>query len=305
MTLTELRYVVTLARLRHFGKAAEHCHVSQPTLSVAIKKLENRIGSLLFERTTQDIRLTPSGERFVAQAIRVLDEAAQLEALAAAAQDPLHGPVRLGVIYTIAPYLLPGLIPALHRQAPLMPLYLQENFTHKLAESLRAGELDAIVVAAPFEEPGIVCRVLYEEPFHVLLPRQHPLAAETAIAMHQLDPAQLLLLGQGNCFRDQVVSACPQLATPAGLAQATEGSSLETVRYMVASGAGLSVIPASAAAVWQRQQDDLLVVRPFLPPIPSRQVVVAWRVSYPRPQAIEALCRAVWQVPPAGTGPLQ
>lgn len=300
MTLTELRYIVALARERHFGRAAERCHVSQPTLSVAVKKLEERLEVLLFERTPGDIRLTPVGEKVCAQAEKVLVEAARVEELAQTGKDPLVGPLRLGVIYTIAPYLLPRLIPALHRLAPQMPLYLQENFTYRLAEALKNGALDAAIVAAPFAEPGIVSRALYDEPFHVALPAGHPLAAETAIDPEAIDPGQLLILGQGNCFRDQVVSACPQLTAPGKLDLAEEGSSLETMRHMVASGAGIAVVPASAAASWPAD-DPLFVIRPFKSPAPSRRVVLAWRVTFPRPQAMDVLYQAILQSPPTGT----
>jgi LysR family hydrogen peroxide-inducible transcriptional activator len=298
MTLTELRYIVALARERHFGRAAERCHVSQPTLSVAVKKLEDRLEVLLFERTPGEIRLTLVGEHVCEQAERVLAEAARVEELAQIGKDPLIGPLRLGVIYTIAPYLLPRLIPALHTLAPRIPLYLQENFTHRLTEYLKNGELDAAIVATPFAEPGLVARPLYDEEFCVALPIQHPLAAEAQINKETLDPRQLLILGQGNCFRDQVVSACPQLATPGSLDQAVEGSSLETMRHMVASGAGIAVVPVSSSLSWP--QDPLLAIRPFAPPAPSRRVVLAWRATYPRPQAMDVLYQAIRQSPPAG-----
>ena len=302
MTLTEMRYIVTLARERHFGHAAEKCHVSQPTLSVALKKVEQRLGAMLFERSAADVRLTPLGEQVAAQAEKVLDEAARLDEIAAQGKNPLVGPLRLGVIYTIAPYLLPRLIPALHERAPQMPLYLQENFTVRLAEQLRRGELDAIVVALPFAEPGIVTRPLYDEPFFVALPAGHPFCAEGEIGAERLTAEHLLVLGQGNCFRDQVVQACPHLTEPGGLEGALEGSSLETLRHMVASGAGISVVPASAAATWP-QEGSLLAIRPFAPPTPSRRVVLAWRVTYPRPQAIDALHAAILAAPPVGVAP--
>lgn len=298
VTLTELRYIVTLARERHFGRAAEKCHVSQPTLSVALKKVEQRIGALLFERSSADVRPTPLGEQVAAQAERVLEEAARLDEIAAQGRDPLVGPLRLGVIYTIAPYLLPRLIPALHARAPQMPLYLQENFTVRLAEQLRRGELDVAVLALPFAEPGIVTRPVYDEPFSVALPAGHPLGREPQIRAERLTAEHLLLLGQGNCFRDQVVQACPQLSEPGGLERALEGSSLETLRYMVASGAGVSVVPASAVASWPA--DELLAIRPFAAPVPKRRVVLAWRVTFPRPQAIDALRDAILAAPPPG-----
>jgi LysR family hydrogen peroxide-inducible transcriptional activator len=302
MTLTELRYIVMLARERHFGHAAEKCHVSQPTLSVALKKVELRHGIILFERSSADVRLTPIGEQVAAQAERVLEEFGKLKEIAAQGKDPLVGPLRLGVIYTIAPYLLPRLIPALHARAPRMPMYLQENFTVSLAEQLRRGDLDVIVVALPFLEPGIVSLAVYDEPFRVALPAGHPLAEQAAVDPDQVAAENLLLLGSGNCFRDQVVEACPHLSAPGGASHALEGSSLETVRHMVASGAGMSVVPASAAESWP-QNSPLLQLRPFTDPAPFRRVVIAWRASFPRPQAIDVLRASILDAPPLGVIP--
>ena len=299
MTLTELRYIVTLAQERHFGRAAEKCHVSQPTLSVALKKVESRLGTMLFERTPADVRPTPIGERIAQQAERVLEEAAKLKDIAGQGKDPLVGPLRVGVIYTIAPYLLPRLIPALHAYAPHMPLYISENFTVTLAEQLRQGELDVIIVALPFEEPGVAVRRVYDEPFCIALPSGHPLAANSAISSAQVRGENLLLLGKGNCFRDQVIEACPKLSQSGGIEGALEGSSLETVRHMVASGAGISVVPVSAAESWPKDP-DLLQIRPFKPPLPMRHVVLAWRVTFPRPQVIDALSAAIEDAPPPG-----
>lgn len=302
MTLTELRYIAMLARERHFGRAAEKCHVSQPTLSVALKKVEQRYGVVLFERSPADVRPTPIGERIAAQAERVLEEAGKLREIAEQGQDPLVGALRLGAIYTVAPYLLPRLIPALHARAPRMPMYLQEDFTVNLAEKLRRGDLDVIVIALPFAEPGIVCRAVYDEPFCVALPGGHPLAAQREISTEQIAGEDLLLLGAGNCFRDQVVEACPHLGEAGGTERALEGSSLETVRHMVASGVGMSVVPASAAAVWP-QEGALLQIRPFADPAPRRSVALAWRVTFPRPAAIEALYRAILDALPPGVLP--
>ncbi len=299
MTLTELRYIVMLARERHFGRAAEKCHVSQPTLSVAVKKVEQRYGVILFERSSADVRLTFIGEQIARQAERVLEEAGRLKEIAMQGKDPLVGSLRLGVIYTIAPYLLPRLIPALHALAPRMPMYLQENFTVSLAEQLRRGDLDVIIVALPFDEPGVVSRPVYDEPFCVALPMGHPLTAQTEITSDQVAAENLLLLGSGNCFRDQVVRACPQLSEPGGLEGALEGSSLETIRHMVASGAGISVVPISAAKSWP-QNEPLLCFLPFADPIPFRRVVIAWRASFSRPKAIDVLRAAILDAPPAG-----
>lgn len=300
MTLTELRYIVMLARERHFGRAAEKCHISQPTLSVALKKVEERLGVTLFERTSSEVRLTPVGEQMANQAEKVLLEASRLKEIAGQGKDPLVGPLRVGVIYTIAPYLLPRLIPALHGRAPKMPLFIHENFTVNLAEQLRRGDIDVAIIALPFAEHGVVARAVYDEPFCVAMPAGHPLAACSTISRDQVAAENLLLLGKGNCFRDQVVEACPKLSQPAVLEGSLEGSSLETVRHMVASGAGVSVVPASAAESWPQQGSSLLEIRPFSDPQPTRRVALAWRVTFPRPLAVDAVHAAIQDSPPSG-----
>lgn len=292
MTLTEMRYIVALARERHFGKAAEACHVSQPTLSVALKKVEGQLGAALFERTAADVRITALGERIVAQARRVLDEAVRLEEIAESTGDPLSGQLRVGIIYSIAPYLLPQFIPALHRQAPNMPLFLKEDFTGNLIPALKAGELDVIVIALPFAEPGLVAQAVYEEPFRVVVPAAHAWSQRAAIPADELDGQNLLLLGQGNCFRDQVLESCPRLTAPDGLANSLEGGSLETIRYMVASGAGIAVMPSTAADPLI-DKEALVKVLPFAGKQPSRTVGLVWRVTFPRPQAIDAVRAAL------------
>ena len=292
MTLTEMRYIVALARERHFGKAAEVCHVSQPTLSVALKKVEGQLGAALFERAATDVRITALGERIVAQARRVLEEAVRLEEIAGTAGDPMTGPLRVGVIYTIAPYLLPKLVPALYQHAPAMPLFLKEDFTANLIPALKAGELDVIVIALPFAEPGLVAQPVYDEPFRVVVPSNHPWAKRTDVKAGELDGQNLLLLGQGNCFRDQVLESCPRLNAPDALAHSLEGGSLETIRYMVASGAGVAVMPSTAADPLI-DNEPMVKVLPFSGKQPSRTVGLVWRVTFPRPQAIDAVRAAL------------
>src|SRR5574343_1275920 len=207
MTLTELRYIVTLAQEQHFGHAAERCHVSQPTLSVGVKKLEDELGVLIFERSKSAVRLTPVGEGIVTQAQQVLEQAQGIRELAQAGKNQLAAPLKLGAIYTVGPYLFPHLIPQLHRVAPDMPLYIEENFTHVLREKLRTGELDAIIIALPFHEADVLTRALYDEPFSVLMPAGHPWTELSCISPDQLNERNLLLLGEGHCFRDQVLEA--------------------------------------------------------------------------------------------------
>lgn len=296
MTLTELRYIVAVARALHFGRAAEACFVSQPTLSVGIKKLEDELGVVLFERGSSEVTVTPAGTRIVEQAAHILELAGDLKALAQHSKDPLAGPLRLGAIYTVAPYLLPQLIPRLHALAPHMPLLLEENFTARLAEKLKRGELDAIIISLPFEEPGIETLMLYTEPFQVALPAGHAWCAKSSINANELIQESLLLLGSGHCFRDQVLKVCPALnrtaATPGSMQQTLESSSLETIRHMVASGAGITVMPCTAVPTGAAEQ-GLLVFRPFSDPTPDRPVALAWRKSFTRPEALEALRQAV------------
>jgi LysR family hydrogen peroxide-inducible transcriptional activator len=289
-----LRYVVAVARERHFGHAAQTCFVSQPTLSVAIKKLEEELGVTLFERGPGEVSVTPVGQRVVEQAQRVLEEASRVKELAAAGNDPLAGTLRLGAIYTIGPYLLPRLIPVLRRLAPGMQLMIQENFTHRLAEMLKQGEVDVILVALPFAEPGVSTRAVYDEPFLVAVPQGHALEKKKHISADELARESLLLLGSGHCFRDQVLDLCSnvQRTKRGALARTLEGGSLETIRQMVASGVGVTVLPATAVQPGE-SSGGLIRIRPFARPVPDRRVVLAWRKSFPRPEAVEGLRQAI------------
>jgi len=295
MTLTELRYIVAVARERHFGRAAETCFVSQPTLSVAVKKLEEELGVTLFERGPGEVTLTPGGQSIVEQAQRVLEEASRIREIAAAGRDPLAGPLRLGAIYTIGPYLLPKLIPILRKSAPAMQLLIQENFTHRLAESLKSGEVDVILVALPFVEPAVDTRAVYDEPFFVAVPKGHPWEGRKRVTSDELTRESLLLLGEGHCFRDQVLDICHTVRSKdrSSLSRTVEGGSLETIRQMVAGGVGVTVLPATSVAPGAAPGGDLIRILPFAKPIPSRRVGLAWRRSFPRPQAIEALRKAI------------
>ena len=296
MTLTELRYVVAVARERHFGRAADACFVSQPTLSVAIKKLEEELGTQIFERRTNDVTMTPAGERIVGQAQRTLDEAGRIKEIARQGKDPLSGPLRLGVIYTIGPYLLPALVRQLLRDAPQMPLLLTENFTVKLIDLLRNGEIDVAIMALPLPEASLVLQPVYDEPFVVAVPRLHPWSKRKAIQSEDLKKETMLLLGTGHCFRDQVLEVCPELSrfssSAEGIQKTFEGSSLETIRHMVGSGLGVTVLPMTSIPD-KPPRDSLLTYIPFKPPAPDRRVVLAWRKSFTRAPAIEALRQAV------------
>lgn len=297
MTLTELKYIVAVARERHFGHAAEACFVAQPTLSVAIKKLEDELGVTIFERGGSEVSMTPIGAQIVAQAERVLEQTAAIKEIAKQNKDPLAGPLRLGIIYTIAPYLLPQLVRVMIERTPQMPLILQENFTQRLIELLRQGELDAAIMALPLPEQGLVVQPLYDEPFMVALPHDHPWAERDQISADELRSETMLLLGTGHCFRDQVLEVCPEMSrfssSGDGIARTFEGSSLETIRHMVASGIGITVLPQASIPDNDTAADGMLRYVPFSEPEPSRRVVVAWRKSFPRTAAIDALRAAI------------
>jgi len=236
--------------------------------------------------------MTPVGERIVQQSQRVLEEAQNIKELALAGRDQLRTPLRVGAIYTICPYLFPHLIPRLRELAPEMPLYLEENFTEVLRGKLRRGELDVIVVALPFEEPDVLVRALYDEAFVLLLPPEHPWRQRDSVAASELSSTRLLMLGEGHCFRDQVLEACPSVGrTNEADALVTEGSSLETIRHMVASGLGASVVPISAAE--GINGSNLVSVMPFSSPQPTRTLALAWRTSFPRTKAIDMVIEGI------------
>lgn len=293
MTLTELRYVVALAQERHFGRAAQKCFVTQPTLSLALAKLEDELGVKLFERNKNEVLVTARGAQIVEQARRVLDEVAKIPHLARGGRDQLAGALRLGVIPTIGPYLLPELVPILRKRAPAMPLVIEENLTGNLAPMLREGELDVVIIALPFALAGVKTRVVYEEPFSVVVPEGHRWEVRKAVKPSELAGENLLVLNAGHCFRDQVMEACPGQANTA-LPEGRAGSSLETIRNMVASGLGVSVLPASALA--PRYATRLLKPVPFTSPVPSRKVALAWRASFDRPLAVETLASSIQAV---------
>ena len=306
MTLTELKYIVAVARERHFGRAAEGCFVSQPTLSVAIKKLEDELGTPLFERRSNDVTLTETGERIVAQAQRVLDEAARIKEIAKSGKDPLSGALRVGVIYTIGPYLLPSLVRQLLKDAPQMPLLLTENYTVKLLELVKNGEIDVAILALPLPESGLTMQPVYDEQFMVAVPRDHPWARRpkrNGVASEDLKKETMLLLGAGHCFRDQVLGVCPELmrfsSEAEGIQKTFEGSSLETIRHMVASGLGITVLPKTSVPD-KTPNNSLIEYLPFRNPVPDRRVVLVWRKTFTRMPAIEALRHAILKCPLTG-----
>jgi LysR family hydrogen peroxide-inducible transcriptional activator len=308
MTLTELKYIVAVAREKHFGRAAEACFVSQPTLSVGIKNLEEELQVKLFERSANEVAVTPLGEDIIRQAQSVLEQAANIKEIAKRGKDPLAGPLRLGVIYTIAPYLLPELVRHSIDMSPQMPLMLQENFTVKLLEMLRTGEIDCAIMAEPFPDTGLAIAPLYDEPFMAALPSSHPLAGRESISATELKAETMLLLGNGHCFRDHVLEVCPEFARfsndTEGIRKSFEGSSLETIKHMVAAGMGVTLVPRlsvpkDALLSTGKKKKSLDTYVRYLPIVegkdapPTRRVVLAWRRSFTRYEAIAALRNAI------------
>jgi LysR family hydrogen peroxide-inducible transcriptional activator len=289
MKLSELRYLVAFADQLSFSRAAEQCQVSQPSLSVALQRLEAELGVVLIERGKHHVGLTEVGERVVAQARKSLEEVGRIEAVAQSGKDPLTGTFRLGIIHTIAPYLLPDLIPALHHVAPALTLYIEESMTALLADYLKYGTIDAAIVALPFDVPGIDTLALYDEVFEVVIPKGHHWAGRSHISAPEIGHEDVLVLKAGNCFREQVLDACPEIShTDASMRQ---GHSIETIRAMVASGYGISVLPKSALSELYRS--DMVASIPFENPPPLRRVALAWRRSSVHEQVVAALVAAV------------
>lgn len=305
MTLTELKYITAVARTKHFGQAAQDCFVSQPTLSVAIRKLEEELSVTIFERNRSEVTVTPIGELIIEQARKVLESAEELKNIVSTQSDQCGSPLKLGVIYTIGPYLLPHLIPSLKMIAPKMPLLISEDYTDVLAEQLRQAKIDAAILSLPFEHPGIVTQNLYDEAFVVALPTGHRLCKKKSIDNEELKNETMLLLKARNCFRDQVLEACPFcIPTPGKVSNSTydmsqtlESSSIETIRQMTALGAGVTVLPITSTGK-NAALSDQLEIRPFKKNAPSRRVVLAYRRTFPRPQAIAALAESIRQSPP-------
>jgi LysR family hydrogen peroxide-inducible transcriptional activator len=289
MTLTELQYIVAVAQEGHFGRAADRAFVTQPALSLAIKKLEDELGIAIFERRKNEVVLTPMGEQIVTQAQRVLEEADRITQLAAQGKNQLLGPLRFGVIATVGPYLLPDLVPQLHKRAPQMPLEIEENLTVNLTAMLKNGRLDVIMIAFPFQEPGILTQPLYDEPFKALVPSDHPFAKKSRLDSALLTKERVLLPHAGHCFRQQVLDSCPELSRSD--TEGLQGNSLETIRHMVASGLGITVMPASA--VTAKHRNDRLAVVQFAKPVPERRIGLAWRKGFARPAVIEVIREAV------------
>jgi LysR family hydrogen peroxide-inducible transcriptional activator len=288
MTLTELKFIVAVAQERNFRRASEKCYVSQPALSLAIKKLELELNVIIFERSHTDVSTTEIGAQIVEQASKVIEETLRIKQIAELGKNQLKGALKLGMIHSVGPYLLPEIIPILRKIAPDMPLEVEENLTANLVIQLRNGVIDAAIIALPFDVPGLQYRTLYDEEFDVVVPSHHHWANRSYIKPEELADEKVLLLNSGHCFSNQVTQACPELSRRGEVLQ---GNSLETIRNMVASNLGITVLPCSATA--ERYNNPLIKVIPFISPAPTRRIAVAWRKSFVRLEAIEKLLEVI------------
>jgi len=288
MSLTELKFIVAVAQERNFRRAAEKCFVTQPALSLAIKKLEQELNIIIFERSRSDVSMTEIGAKIVEQASKVLEEVAYIKQLAELGKNQLKGPLKLGMIHSVGPYLLPEIIPILRKTAPDMPLEVEENLTVNLETQLKNGVIDAAIIALPFDVAGLQYRALYDEEFDVVIPSHHHWAHRKHIKPEELSDEKVLLLNSGHCFSNQVMQACPELSRKGEILQ---GNSLETIRNMVASNLGITVLPCSATA--KRYNNPLIKVIPFAAPAPTRRIAIAWRKSFVRLEAVEKIAEAI------------
>jgi LysR family hydrogen peroxide-inducible transcriptional activator len=286
MNLRDLRYLVALADERHFGRAADRCYVSQPTLSAQVRKLEDYLGVPLVERRPRLVTLTPTGEKVVERARRLLQEADAIVEIAHTERDPLAGPLRVALIPTVGPYLLPHVARRLRRALPRLKLLLYEYQTGPLLQKLRDGEIDVGILALPVQAEGVATAEIYEEPFTLAVPANHPLAARERVRVADLEGETLLLLEDGHCLRDQALEVCSRVGV--GEEQDYRATSLETLRQMVAAGHGVTLLPELAARAPVGAARGLRI-KDFASPAPARSIGAVWRKSTTRGPAIEAV----------------
>jgi LysR family hydrogen peroxide-inducible transcriptional activator len=290
LKLKDLRYLVAVADQRHFGRAAARCFVSQPTLSAQLKKLEQAFGVQLIERAPNKVALTPAGEEIVARARRILEASDEIVTLARSHRDPLAGRLRIALLPTIGPYLLPRVAPLIRRQLPRLQLRLYEYQTATMLEKLHGGELDLGILALPVELAGLESRELYREAFVLALPEHHRLTAHDSVRVGDLKGESLLLLEEGHCLRDQALEVCSRIGVRED--QDFRATSLETLRQMVAAGAGVTLLPELAGRGAYRAARGV-VLRPFAKPAPVRHIGALWRKTTARRAAIDALCKLI------------
>ena len=295
MNLRDLRYLITLADLGHFGRAAEACHVSQPTLSTQIRKLEDELGVALVERAPRHLLLTPAGKDIVERARRVLAEVEQMRETGRRTADPEAGSVRLGMFPTLGPYLLPHVVPNIRKRFPRLELLLVEEKTEALLAMLRAGKLDAAVLALPLQDDGLEVAFLFEEPFVIAMPDTHPLASHRSLDLAELADQHLLLLEDGHCLRPQALEVCSLAG--AGEKEGFRATSLETLRQMVAAGVGMTLLPMLAVKPPVPVSTSIQLL-PFRDPAPARRLAMVWRRSSAMTPLLHQLAALLRELPP-------
>lgn len=288
--LKDLRYLVAVADTRHFGRAAEQCFVSQPTLSAQLKKLEDYLGVQLVERQPKRVVLTEAGEQIVQRARRILEASEEVVTLANAHRDPLAGRLRIALLPTVGPYLLPRVMPAIRKSLPRLEMLLYEYQTAAMLEKLHAAEVDMGILALPVDLDGFEMRELYEEPFQLAVPENHRLARRATVRVDDLHNETLLLLEDGHCLRDQALEVCSRAGV--NEKQDFRATSLETLRQMVATGAGVTLLPELAIKGAYGTARGV-VMRPFARPVPSRKIGAVWRKTSARHAAIRAVCDVI------------
>jgi len=295
MNLRAMQYLVTLADVRHFSKAAERCHVSQPTLSTQIRKLEEELDVQLVERSPRRVMLTEVGEEVVERARALLAEVGAIKAIARRSRDPHSGTLRLGIFPTLAPYYLPHVVPELRRRFPRLTLRLFEEKTEDVISMLLQGRLDAGLLALPVDVDQLATRLRCEEPFVLALNDQHPLAAQKVITMEQLEDQELLLLEDGHCLRDHALEVCQLVGAHEKLD--FHATSMETLRQMVAAGTGITLLPVLAIKPPVAHTENL-AIRRFDPPAPSRRIALVWRKSSALTAFLEELAEVLGGIGP-------
>ena len=294
ITLTELRYIVAVAEEKNFGRAAHKSFVSQPTLSIAIKKLEDNLGVQIFERDKKQIIITANGAEIVVRAKQILESVDEIQKFAQQNNDPFATPLKIGAIHTIGPYLFPNLISYINQQKSQLKLIIEEDMTANLSEKLQQGNLDAIIVALPYKQSNIESKSLYSEDLTVIVSTNHPWKNKKHITLEDLTKETILLLGSGHCLRDQVLQICPSCNFTTGNNHSIITSSIETIKYMVASDIGISIVPKRSL---QGIDQTFILEKKFLTPIPKREIVLAYRKNFSRTIALEELARMIRKLP--------
>lgn len=294
MNLRDLRYLIALADLRHFGRAAEHCNVSQPTLSTQIKKLEDELGVQLIERSPRQVMLTPAGSDIITRARRVLAEVDQMRETARRTSDPEAGSVRFGIFPTLAPYLLPHVVPNIRKRFPRLELLLVEEKTETILHMLREGRLDCAVLALPLHEDWLDIEFLFDEPFMLAVPARHPLATHRNLKLNELSEQHLLLLEDGHCMREQALEVCAMAG--AGEKEGFRATSLETLRQMVAAGVGITLLPILAVKP-PVAASEFISLLPFKKPPPTRSLALVWRKSSAMSEFLKKMAEVLRDLP--------